>query len=123
MAKRLVVRTPDLIVRHDNLVDSSDIGEQFFCLGDLRKFFEIPADAAAIHIEGSRSRLGRESQRFLIEHSTNQSCNFVSYKRGEVWERMYDSLRPFIAELGIEPGQTGYVYVRVLYSERSHHDF
>ncbi len=116
--KRLVVRTPDLV--DDGCGDLIGLvdREDYFCRRHLLRLFDIPVTAKRIHVEASRSpwpaQIDRiESVRFRVNHES-EGCGH--FHKG-CWLLLYKSLRPFVTDLGIPKGKTGYVYIRVLYTE------
>lgn len=116
--KRLVVRTPELVVDNDILVGSLDECD-YFCLYSLLEYFDIPRTAKRIHVEASRSpwpeHIDRiESVRFrVIARRGGESW----YRSPHQWRILLDVLDLYLEKLGFADNKPGYVYVLVRYSE------
>ena len=127
----LIVRTPDLIAsdwsadfvdpKDDDLISTLSYSEAqalpYFCESDLLLFFDIPPTAKEIHVEGSRSPWCRNCVRFQVKQGTVTDLPQYRHADGRIWLDLYYALEPFITELGIAEGKTGYIYIRVLYND------
>ncbi len=117
--KRLAVRTPDLVDDGVGNLKDPVTWFNYFCLSGLLKYFDIPPTAKEIHVEGSRSPWLADGVRFRVRLSPSVMPSHWVPRQDVEWDRqeLYISLNPFIAELGIAEGKTGYIYIRVLYND------
>ena len=111
--KRLVVQTPDLVNDGDDELMDPKTGLEYFCLSTLRTYFEIPKAAKEFHVEASRSPWFSNSVRFLVAGPTE----FRSFPRVQGHKMYWSNLGRYVAQLRIGYNETGYIHIRVLYTE------
>ncbi len=108
-----IIRTPDLYFNYGELIDLKNRANPFFCPGGLQPFFDLPPTSRRVRVAASRSILSDNSVRFQVKQGMKGSPALWRRRVGDSWNELYDSLEPYIAQLGIAPGKTGYIYIEV----------